>query len=251
MEIFLNNIKIDYLDLTRDRKIINDKLLLKVKPEAKFIILEELEKSEIRLVINIDNRAGIKKALYETRFLVDYVLTEYDYNEPDGIILYGTMINKMSITGRGYAQYLIKIFYDWFNHSDFSWEKYENKEVKSSYLLACFIWNKGFYKISAENNIMKMDGNIVRDEEDFFCYLGELFFGKRGFMGLGLDSLHDHTIDVSKNNNMQEFHLYINSADALEKTLGNSYFFRSLEILKRTGINIYIDDLVFKINNSI
>jgi hypothetical protein len=43
MEIFLNNNKIDYLDLTRDEKIVNDKLLLKVKPEVKSIILEELD----------------------------------------------------------------------------------------------------------------------------------------------------------------------------------------------------------------
>jgi hypothetical protein len=96
MEVFLNNIKIDYLDLTRNNKIVNDKLLLKVKPEAKSTILEELEKSEITLTINIDNRADIKKTLYKTRFIVDYVLTEEDYNEPDGIVLYGTMINKMS-----------------------------------------------------------------------------------------------------------------------------------------------------------
>ena len=92
---------------------------------------------------------------------------------------------------------------------------------------------------------MKMEGSLVKNNEDYFCYLGELFFGKRGFMGNGLDSLHDHTIDVSKNNNMQKFYLHINSAAVLEKALGTGCFFRSLEILKRTGLNIYVDDLAF------
>jgi hypothetical protein len=67
------------------------------------------------------------------------------------------MINKMSITGRGYDQYLMRIFYDWFNHSDFNWQKSENRELKNSYILACFIWNHGLYKMSKENTIMKMD----------------------------------------------------------------------------------------------
>jgi TPP-dependent indolepyruvate ferredoxin oxidoreductase alpha subunit len=64
-------------------------------------------------------------------------------------------------------------------------------------------------------------------------------------MGNGLDSLHDHTIDVSVNNDMKKFHLYINSAQAIEDALGVSYFARSLELLKRVGLNIYIDHLVF------
>lgn len=246
MEIFLNNIKIDYLDLTRDEKIVNDKLLLKVKPEAKSIILDELEKPEIKLTVKIYNKAGKKGILYKTRFIIDYILTEEDYNEPDGIVLYGTMINKMSITGSGYDQYLMKIFYDWFNHSEFNWRKAENSELKNSYLQACFIWNNGLYTMSKENNIMKMEGDLVKDNKDFFCYLGELFFGKKGFMGSGLDSLHDHTIDVSKNNNMKDFHLYINSAQAIEDALGVNYFATSLELLKRTGLNIYIDHLVFQ-----
>ncbi|QWT87941.1 hypothetical protein KBP46_08940 [Chryseobacterium sp. PCH239] len=63
-------------------------------------------------------------------------------------------------------------------------------------------------------------------------------------MGSGLDSLHDHT--VSKNNNMKDFHLYINSAQAIEDALGVNYFTTSLELLKRTGLNIYIDHLVFQ-----
>ncbi|THV59060.1 hypothetical protein [Chryseobacterium candidae] len=245
MEVFLNNIKIDYLDLTRNKKIVNDELLLKVKPEAKSIILAELEKPEIKLTVKIYNKAGKKEILYKTRFIVDYVLTEEDYNETDGIVLYGTMINKMSSTGRGYDQYLMENFYNWFNYSEFNWWETENSELKNSYLQACFIWNHGLYKMSKENSIMKMEGSLVKNNEDYFCYLGELFFGKRGFMGNGLDSLHDHTIDVSKNNNMQKFYLHINSAAVLEKALGTGCFFRSLEILKRTGLNIYVDDLAF------
>ncbi len=60
-------------------------------------------------------------------------------------------------------------------------------------------------------------------------------------MGNGLDSLHDHTIDVTKNNNMKDFHLYIDSAQVIEDAIGVNYFASFLELLKRTGIPISID----------
>lgn len=88
-----------------------------------------------------------------------------------------------------YNQDVIEIFLGWDNGSKSNW-KGLNSKLKEAWLVACLYWS-GLPKLISKRKDFTIDGDLVNSKTDFYCLLGEIFFGHRGYFGQDLDGLTD------------------------------------------------------------
>lgn len=95
---------------------------------------------------------------------------------------------------------LIMVLNSWVHGHDFlNWKRNKAKEIKELWLNACLYWKGAF---PPPNNGAIEASLFLKDlysYEDFFCMLGEAFFGFRGYMGKGFDSFYDCLSDLRAN----------------------------------------------------
>lgn len=124
-----------------------------------------------------------------------------------------------------------------------NWKYLKTKE-KIDYLLAsCTL-----YKIQTHflpTSFVIVDGAVVKTKMDFYCHLGEVFFGKRGYLGCNLDALRDCISSFKVHESNQT--LYFQNFDQIERALntpkhfklyGESYTEIILRIFRERGFEV-------------
>lgn len=96
---------------------------------------------------------------------------------------------------------LIMVLNSWVReHEILNWKKTRAKEMKELWLNSCLYW-QGVFPPSGDGIIeATLSIKDVYCYEDFFCMLGESFFGFRGYMGKGFDSFYDCLSELVINN---------------------------------------------------
>jgi len=95
--------------------------------------------------------------------------------------------------------------------------------------------NNWLQKIITTDDII-IDAKNLRSKDDFYCYLGEKFFGYRGYAGGNLDALHE----VLKVNNVKNtISIENNVFEFLRKeTNRNDYFSLFINVLRKVGCSV-------------
>lgn len=227
MQILLNNndFEIYYLKLTRNRISIEDELILSFNKLFRQNILNQIENiTKIDIIVkSIDN---IPFYLYCTKFNTNYIYLLEEHENEGEILMDVNMMNENDgkAVGDIYNQFIVDVFYNWSCNNEIDWNMINIKR-KKDYLKACYWWGGRRFKINDVNYIM-IDGELITCDEDIFYYLGESFFGKRGYFGSNLDSLQDLLIDIVKNNEINSKIKFKNIDLIINNT--NKYFIDTL-----------------------
>jgi hypothetical protein len=77
------------------------------------------------------------------------------------------------------------------------WRPLSSEYEKREWLRACLHWT-GLPTTSIGNFTYRIDSNQVGEEIDFYCLLGEVFFGYKGYFGFGPDAFEDCFREIYK-----------------------------------------------------
>lgn len=122
---------------------------------------------------------------------------------------------------------LISVLTEWSKDNDFiSWKKHNFTDIKKLWLDSCLYWKGICPPVTRSVINVSLSLKDVRCYEDFFCMLGEAFFGAKGYMGKDFDGFDDCLSELMQNNTK----IYI---EGLQKT--ESF----LKKISPTGIDYY------------
>lgn len=80
------------------------------------------------------------------------------------------------------------------------WENMSSTMLKRSWLLACLQWSVLFPPQKKKTNKIKINTSNIKCYEDFFCMLGEAFYGYRGYVGSNFDILSEYLLSIKISN---------------------------------------------------
>lgn len=129
-----------------------------------------------------------------------------------------------------YEQKLIDILWSWSNNIHLEWQTLNSKE-KNIWITAC-LYHSGVPSFFKKDTNFVIDGELITDESDFYCLLGETFFGYRGYFGRGLDSFADCLVEM-KTGNKTGSKVLLKSIHQIKKAL-NSYYHDEFERIVAT-----------------
>ncbi len=140
---------------------------------------------------------------------------------------------------QSYNQEVINIFKDWDNNNPIHWQSLPVK-MRNAWLVACLYWS-GLPKQLKKDSFV-VQGPLVKDEPDFYCLMGEVFFGERGYFGQDLDGLDDCMVGFSGGQS-QNPTVTFKDSDRLMKTLENTrekYFETIVKIFEMHNFKVNI-----------
>ncbi|MCA6369685.1 MAG: barstar family protein [Cytophagales bacterium] len=124
----------------------------------------------------------------------------------------------------------------WNNGENIDWRQLTTDE-KGEWLLAC-LYTTGLPKGTIEDKNYIIDGSQVNEPVDVYCDLGQIFIGDRGYLGSGLDGLHDCLIDIKvPPGTVLTIKHHRRLADILSKRFDN-YFDVFTDTLKEHGLTL-------------
>lgn len=227
MQILLNDLdfEIHYIKLIRNEIVIEDQLILNFNEIFRQSILNQVE---IGGKINIiaKTRDNISFYLYSCKFITNYIYLLEEHEKKNEIFMEVNMMNNSNeALGGVYNQFIVDIFYTWSQNNEIDWSMINNNR-KRDYLQACYLWSGKRLKINDISAIF-IKGESIKCEEDIFYYLGDFFFGKRGYFGSNLDSLEDFLIDIIKNNEIK-----------------TKIIFKNIDLIINNTSNYFVDTLI-------
>lgn len=118
------------------------------------------------------------------------------------------------------------------------WRTFTIKE-KREWLKACLLWS-GPPKQRITSFDYMIDANEVLVDIDFYCLLGEVFFGHKGYFGQDLDGFNDCFFEIFKFENTAEIvdrgaKVIIKNPSHLKDVLTDEIFSELLKIFERRG----------------
>lgn len=93
--------------------------------------------------------------------------------------------------------YVYNFFVRWKRGELIDWKKLSAETEKESWIRACFHWT-GIATSITQNGVYVLDANLVSSRTDFYCLLGEVLFGYRGYIGAEGNALLDCLIILSR-----------------------------------------------------
>lgn len=93
-----------------------------------------------------------------------------------------------------YEQDLINLLKAWDNNTGKGWQGLNTRD-KRTWLTGCLYYS-GIPRETKKNRTYIIDGLRVDNELDFYCLLGEVFFGSRGYFGQGIESFEDCLLEM-------------------------------------------------------
>lgn len=76
------------------------------------------------------------------------------------------------------------------------WRNLSSNKDKKEWLKACLIWSGLPKKKIASGNYL-IDGNQIKSDLDFYCLVGEVFFGYRGYFGQDSHGFNDCFCEIA------------------------------------------------------
>jgi len=132
--------------------------------------------------------------------------------------------------------------------SSLDWRRMTTIKEKMEWLAACVHWT-GLPKepIRAFNYII--EGNQITSKEDYYCLLGEVFFGYRGYFGSGLDGWYDcfseiYIYEKSKPLVEKGAKVIMKNSEQIREALvevDDDYFSDTVQGFKRLGFEIELE----------
>ncbi|MES2486751.1 MAG: hypothetical protein V4581_12495 [Bacteroidota bacterium] len=124
--------------------------------------------------------------------------------------------NKLS----SFNQVCLRIFNEWQNEIQNSWEGFESVREKYAWIKCCNILNGVSTSIDLKNNYI-INGNNIKHPVDLHCLFGELFMGKRGYMGKDYNSFIDclTQVGLDGSSNKHSSKITILNYEKLDKTI--------------------------------
>lgn len=135
------------------------------------------------------------------------------------------------------------ILKEWANGNEiFYWKNNECKESKKLWLTSCLYWQQTLplNKRTTLNPHINLDN--VNNILDFFCMLGEAFWGRKGYIGKDFYGFNDLLGDLTANGN--KINIYIKNDKKLKEFLerispiNHSYYDIFISILVDNDCNI-------------
>ncbi|PHM70782.1 hypothetical protein [Xenorhabdus sp. KJ12.1] len=113
---------------------------------------------------------------------------------------------------------IMTILKEWAQGNDFLyWKNNKCKESKKLWLTACLYWQQIFLPKSEKTIHVSLYLDGVSNYLDFFCMLGEAFFGKRGYIGKDFHGFDGLLSDLSYKKS--EINIYTNNIKKLKLLL--------------------------------
>ena len=148
--------------------------------------------------------------------------------------------NKVSYF-REYSSKVYDIFIKWRNNFDIDWRSFKTTEKKIGWIRACNRKN-GLQAITSEGEKFHLDCTEIKSKIDFFCYIGEVLFGKTGYMGSFETEFEDCLIYICHANPRHRSTIVIHNFESLEKLNERNFVSdfknRFLERMRESDFNI-------------
>ncbi len=116
---------------------------------------------------------------------------------------------------------------------------------KIEWLRACLYWSRiPRQPIPAFNYII--DGNQVESKYDYYCLLGEVFFGYRGYFGMNLDAWYDCFCEIyiyEKAKPLVESgaRVIIKNSEQVKDALSEEYFLEIVKGFRVKGFDVELE----------
>lgn len=111
---------------------------------------------------------------------------------------------------------------------------------KKEWLLAC-LFNTGLPKGTIPTKNYTIDGTEINSSVDLYCFLGQFFFGDKGYFGQDLDGLDDCFYDLTV---LPETTLIIKNHEGLANVLNkkiDTHFTMLIDVFKEHGLRIRLE----------
>ncbi len=181
---------------------------------AQYVSVTDENNSDKALLITLKNvKLNVSKVFYageklKLGIILNEKITDFLYlilNEPLGNskrTTFSARVDKKYMPQwQAHSTYVFHIYSKWLNGINLNWNELTTIEQKKAWLRACFKF-KGVTNILPVNRTFSFDGNIIDDKWDFYCLLGEVFFGYRGYIGGDGNALLDclNTLNINNPN---------------------------------------------------
>lgn len=227
-ELYYNNEKIceiDYVYLEDDTSLYLYNLLLEN-------IIDIQEGERINFIGYITNKNK------EKVFIIEYelILTKFLKCSKDANCLVLECKIDFSDANYDYDQDLVDLFYFW-NKSKIYDSFRKNQWI---YTFATLLYS-GVPQTLPNNKTLTIKGKEIESKYGFFNTFGELFIGKRGYIGSGLDSLIDTFREAKLKNIVHENIINITDYELLVEKMnfyGENYLDEIICIFKEYGFTV-------------
>ncbi len=134
------------------------------------------------------------------------------------------------------TSFYLSLIQSWINNEEkYAWRNLTNLR-KKVWIEACLFWS-GIQTVFIPEKEIFFESLEVNSERDLYCYLGELFFLDKGYLGQDLDGLEDCLRSFLRNESNNK--VCINNFSHLEKILNTPKSFKKYK-QKYTDILIEI-----------
>ncbi|MFL9839185.1 hypothetical protein ABS768_16890 [Flavobacterium sp. ST-75] len=135
-----------------------------------------------------------------------------------------------------YQIYVYNFFVRWKRDELIDWKELSAEAEKEGWIRACFKWT-GIATSIIQNGVYVLDANLVSSRTDFYCLLGEVLFGYRGYIGAEGNALLDCLIILSHSGKEHNSILQIVNSKRLEEV------FEVEKYDDDSGIKVVYDDM--------
>ena len=144
-------------------------------------------------------------------------------------------IFEVTIENDFYNQKVVDILRNWDDGGDWSWRMMKEEE-KRAWLIAC-LYAKGLPEYLPDRDSFVIESSAICTRADFYCLIGEEFFGVQGYFGQDLDGLDDCFVGM-KNRGEQRRVLVLNDYSTLKQRLGEKYVSTMVEIFRSRNFRV-------------
>lgn len=158
-------------------------------------------------------------------------LQEADFTVSGDITVYGTIVPDWFTDV--YNQALIDAFYEWENNQ-LTESNYPSHIIKSERLSAKGIYS-GLPKSLNDGDIF-IEAEMITDCYDFYNVLATALVGKKGYIGVCYNSLHDSLIESYDKE--RDIHLIFKNSDKLHNIFPEGEFLDIVELLRSYNLKV-------------
>lgn len=194
----------EYLRLIKKRA--EKKHLLVIDKNAFIRPLSDDDELDIEVYYNIEVLKIIKLKIKQVSLIKDrYFEIECDYT-PDYLYTY--------------KQLHTDIFYAWKKNKPIDWRKGKSVSFKNAWIRCCCFLNGVKTEINLKREYV-LNGLEINHPIDFFCLMGEMFMGKRGYMGAEGNAFKDclNQLKLSQKNNSSK--ILITNYESMENAFSS------------------------------
>lgn len=127
------------------------------------------------------------------------------------------------------------------------WKENKCKEAKNLWLTSCLYWQQIFPNNKPTSIDVNLNLDSVNNYLDFFCMLGEAFWGRKGYIGRDFHGFDDQLSELKSQAN-----IYIKDEKKLKLFLerispyGCNYYNNFIDILLKNNCNIVTPNKIIK-----